>query len=206
LVVSHFLLSRELFPDIKAKVKKTVILTESSVVFYETALTLPKKPLRDLLAKTASRQVIKQKLKELGYAKCFSSLNLSALHQLAACLLPHNNSSPSLPGKTIISLYSHSNLAHLPDFYEKMDTKNVSTERGEGFNATMKWILRHFSNHDLTSPQPFREVLLRWVVRMQLFGDYEDYTVTASQIARAFTSMHFYLTYILFCLLAHIKF
>jgi hypothetical protein len=85
-----------------------------------------------------------------------------------------------------MGLFLHSKIAHLGSFFEKMDLKNVSTERGEGFNHFLKWVLRHFSCHNLETPQPFRQVFIRWSVGIPLFESFYERNTTVTRIAREF--------------------
>jgi hypothetical protein len=101
---------------------------------------------------------------------------------------PSSSSSP--PVDTVMGLFLHSSIGHLGRFYESMDGKNVSTERGEGFNHFLKWILRHFSSHNLETVQPFREVLVRWTMAIPLFETYYECNTTISRISREFKKQH----------------
>jgi len=94
--------------------------------------------------------------------------------------------SPAISVDTVMGLFLHSQIAHLGSFFEKMDLKNVSTERGEGFNHFLKWVLRHFSCHNLETPQPFRQVFIRWSVGIPLFESFYERNTTVTRIAREF--------------------
>eukprot|EP01089_Gocevia_fonbrunei_P000954 TRINITY_DN10919_c0_g2_i4.p1 TRINITY_DN10919_c0_g2~~TRINITY_DN10919_c0_g2_i4.p1 ORF type:complete len:223 (+),score=35.71 TRINITY_DN10919_c0_g2_i4:517-1185(+) len=72
-----------------------------------------------------------------------------------------NASDKPLVLESIMDLYLHVIVMHMPDFYEKMDFKNVNTERAEGFLAKMKRILSDFTTRDFKSDQTLREVIIR---------------------------------------------
>jgi hypothetical protein len=73
----------------------------------------------------------------------------------------------SLEGKrarnesTIMTLYLHHIVIHMPALYEVIDFKNTNTERAEGFLERLNRILQRFTNRDLETDQPFREVIVR---------------------------------------------
>lgn len=62
----------------------------------------------------------------------------------------------------------------------------MSTERGEGFNYFVKFVLKRFTCHNLETPQPFREVLVRWSVSIPLFDTLYTHNATLSKIDREF--------------------
>lgn len=117
-----------------------------------------------------------------------TSLSSSSSPTAPAVTALPSSSSPTVD--TVMGLFLHSKIAHLGTFFESMDLKNVSTERGEGFNYFLKWVLRHFSSHNLETVQPFREVLIRWTVGIPLFETYYECNTTISRISREFKKQH----------------
>jgi hypothetical protein len=116
---------------------------------------------RDDLRKSISGAADKKRLNEVAktnYGKCFSKLSTSELEGILKKLLEstptaaatssssqstssqstssQSTSAPSTsspPVDSIMGLFLHT-IAHPSRFFERMDFKNVSTERGEGFN------------------------------------------------------------------------
>lgn len=60
-----------------------------------------------------------------------------------------------------MNLYIHNIVAHIPEFFESMDFKNINTERFEGFLAITKQILNGSTNRKPSDIQPAREVFIR---------------------------------------------
>jgi len=91
--------------------------------------------------------------------------------------------------KTIMNLYLHTIVTHLADFYQSMDFKNSSTERGEAFLASMKHIFLRFTSRDFTKAQTMREVLIRhcWQAKIvPTLRSTGDSHTTYSRISRSF--------------------
>jgi hypothetical protein len=70
---------------------------------------------------------------------------------------------------SIMNLYLHAVVSHLGDFYEVLDFKNTSTERGEAFLATMKHVVLRFTGRNFREAQTMREVLIRKLASCQSF-------------------------------------
>jgi hypothetical protein len=54
---------------------------------------------------------------------------------------------------TVMRLYGHVLVAHTAKFYEEMDFKNASAERGEGYIAHLKKILLQLTSRNLNEDQ-----------------------------------------------------
>lgn len=148
--------------------------------------------------------VLKELLTRRSQAASSSSAPSSSPTTSSACSSPNTSSasasSPTTSGgssspttaspptsvDTVMGLFRHSKIAHLGGFFEKMDLKTVSTERGEGFNHFVKWVLRHFSSHNLETPQPLREVCIRWSVGIPLFETFYERNTTLARVSREF--------------------
>jgi hypothetical protein len=142
------------------------------------------------------------------YGKIWSKLRKEQLCHLLADLcqlpdLPNSMAQPAAPipvsssqepetrvkRKSVMNLYLHAIVGHLADFYESLDFKNSSTERGEAFLASMKHIVLRFTGRDFTEPQTMREVLIRhcWQARVvPKLRSTIKYQTTSSRISRAF--------------------
>ena len=93
--------------------------------------------------------------------------------------------------ETIMDLYLHSIVFHMPVMFEKIDFKNTNTERFEGFLAVLKHILRDFSNRDLKTDQPFREVIIRHVFKARKIKETGTVNKTESEITKVFKQHKF---------------
>jgi len=100
--------------------------------------------------------------------------------------------SPTQPPKdaidSVMRLYGHVLVAHTAGFYEVMDFKNASAERGEGFFAHVKRIFNHLTARDLSNDQTLREVFVRYGARAHRYRNYtrRDKSSTNSRIQKFF--------------------
>jgi len=100
--------------------------------------------------------------------------------------------SPTQPPKdtidSVMRLYGHVLMAHTAGFYEVMDFKNASAERGEGFFAHVKQIFKHLTARDLSNDQTLREVFVRYGMRAHHYQNYirRDKSSTNSRIQKTF--------------------
>lgn len=95
---------------------------------------------------------------------------------------------PSSP----MDLYMHNVVSHAAEFYEKMDFRNASTERYEGFLAFVKRILKYSSNRNLGKAQALREVFVRLHYRDQaMHKDPKRPSSVFSRIDREFSNFEF---------------
>jgi hypothetical protein len=92
-----------------------------------------------------------------------------------------------------MNLYLHAVVSHLGDFYEVLDFKNTSTERGEAFLATMKHVVLRFTGRNFREAQTMREVLIRhcWQARVLPKLRSETPPKTTTRIIVPSTSMNF---------------
>jgi hypothetical protein len=96
--------------------------------------------------------------------------------------------------KSIMNIYLHAIVSHFADFYEVLDFKNTSTERGEAFLASMKHVVLRFTGRDFTEAHTMREVLIRhcWQARvMPKLRSATTYKKTSSRITKAFNHHEF---------------
>jgi len=208
----HFLLCRELFPDGARKPRAsppTVIITPGTLPTLQQAMVMRRDDLRKSIADAAEKQLLNQLSNEFG--RSYSRLTKAQIVDVLKRLLDpelsvpaatsssssQSTSTPSLPSTsspkvdTIMGLFLHTKVAHFGRFFEQMDFKNVSTERGEGFNHFVKWVLKRFSSKNLCTPQPLREVLVRWSVSIPLFETLYTQVSTLQRIAREFKQHSF---------------
>eukprot|EP01089_Gocevia_fonbrunei_P017208 TRINITY_DN5510_c0_g1_i2.p1 TRINITY_DN5510_c0_g1~~TRINITY_DN5510_c0_g1_i2.p1 ORF type:complete len:165 (-),score=23.90 TRINITY_DN5510_c0_g1_i2:253-747(-) len=59
-----------------------------------------------------------------------------------------------------MSVYLHTIVAHAALFFEKLDFRNVCTEREEAFFSAAKNTVNQCSNRNLETAQPIREILI----------------------------------------------
>lgn len=88
---------------------------------------------------------------------------------------------------SVMDLYLHMIVAHMGLFFETMDIKNSSTERGESWLGWGKKILKMFTDRNLSNAQAFRELLIRHHYRA-LFSEESTtpYDPMRSKIAKEF--------------------
>jgi hypothetical protein len=174
-----------------------VTLTPAQILTLDLS-TLTIKEIGDLIRKVYPCKVVprisnrgrSKPVKLYQYAKKYgpmwSKLKKEQLCQLLAdiCQLPDLPNSREQPAtqpipvssqdtarvkrKSVMNLYLHAIVSHLADFYQVLDFKNCSTERGEAFLASMKHVVLRFTGRDFSEVQTMREVLIRhcWQARV----------------------------------------
>ena len=87
---------------------------------------------------------------------------------------------------TLMDLYLHIIISHMGLFYEKMDFKNSSTERGESWLGWGKKILKLFTNKNLSGDQALRELCVRHHNRKDIKEKEAPYDPMKGKIAKEF--------------------
>ena len=102
-----------------------------------------------------------------------------------------------------MKLYLRSIALHFPNTYERIDFKNMSTERGEGFFARLSTILIQCTGRDLQSEATFREVYVLLGLGAHHAMDIDEEEVSNKWMGKAFAGTTILLFSILLFLCHH---
>lgn len=217
----HFLACRSLFPDRKKQsaqllgdprwsTSETPPVSKAMLDEW-IVLLLPHHPKYHNKAQIA--KVVS--LNEEGKSRCYSKLTIHQRWKAVRKLrkrVPQNivdelplpaqstvigASVPNTDGKrnrsetTIMTLYLHNMSIHMPALFEIFDFKTMMTERAEGFLEKLNRILLRFTNRDLETDQPLREVIIRHHYQETILEEANLETETNSKISEYFAENEF---------------
>lgn len=170
LLLSHLYFCRKLFPDRRTPKKKTLTNTNALTVFATfQAMDLKKKELVAVLPDICAHFGVNlMETAATTFKRDWPKLRVEQMRQLYRSMknehaidLPHEERSSHENKDTVMKLYGHVLVSHTADFYELMDFKNASAERGEFFFAQGKKILKNMTSRDLTKEEPFAQIFIR---------------------------------------------